>query len=112
MPKRDKDIPDSVSQSLAGATDPTSSKYTWFLKGDARELAAQAELLRVGRLDVRWVAARLAVSSQSDLDKAIALVWKTRTQGWRDYRDELIKLGACTAEQFDAALEYDERMRT
>lgn len=72
--------------------------------GDLSQMGTQAVFLKARGFDVGWRDVYPALRTSGEWARAIKEIWEERVDGWWNLQSALVALGACTAEEFDAAL--------
>ncbi|WP_050809957.1 hypothetical protein [Desulfosporosinus sp. OT] len=81
------------------------------LSGDLCQMADQERELRrrgfsLGNSDVYPT-----VNSEDEYIDALRFIWNRRVNGWWNYKDDYVKYGICSAEEFSLALKWSVESR-
>lgn len=74
-------------------------------QGDLHQLGVQSLFLRQNGFDIEQVDVFSAVETEDEYNMAIAMFYQSRVEGWWNYKEELIKYGICTEDEFKTALQ-------
>ena len=88
-------IEDHVAGLMMGKGSEAPDDFKFSLRGDLNQMGTQKALLQLWSFDVRLSDVN-PVLREKDVVEALSLIWKTRTEGWWHYKEELIKYGICT----------------
>jgi hypothetical protein len=96
---------DGVYQLRCSAAAKREDKGIQFcLRGDLCQMWTQEQFLLSKGMAVGRLNAYPGFKTQEEKQKAIALIWESRIEGWWNYEKELVEAGICTQERFDGAL--------
>ena len=74
-----------------------------YLRGDLNQMANQRQFISKNDIDLTQVDV-YPVVGKSNVIQALSLIWLHSAPGWWHYKDEYIKYGICTNEDFKAKL--------
>ena len=73
--------------------------FNFFLSGDLSQMATQKQFLSnmgiVTKQNNVYPCLR-----QVDIEKSMTLIWKNKVEGWWHYKDQYVKYGICTEDEF------------
>lgn len=73
-------------------------------QGDLCQLSDQRRFLEQRGFDIERVDVYSGVETEQEYVSAIRALYQSCVNGWWNYRDDLIKHGVCTIEEFQAKL--------
>ena len=78
--------------------------YRYTFNGDLCQMATQEDFLRRAGFDIGHLDVYPAVRTEEEFNEAITLIWRHKASGWWHYKDKLVALKVCTAEEFQGRL--------
>lgn len=93
----------SVYDLLSSAGSNAPKEYDFSVQGDLCQMGAQKEFLQKRGFDLRQSDV-YPVLKEEDKKDALEAIWNARVEGWWHYKETMVKLGICTAEDWDTAL--------
>ena len=89
---------------LFSAGSHAPKEYTFYIQGDLDQMGAQKDVLKSRGFSLQQSDV-YPVLQEKDIQSALLAIWLTRTEGWWHYKDEMVKLGICTVEEWGTALD-------
>jgi len=80
-----------------------NKEFTFFLSGDLCQMSSQRTFLNSRGIQTKQNNVYPCVR-QSDVSKALRLIWESKTDGWWHYRDSYVFHSICTDDEFMAYL--------
>lgn len=80
-----------------------NEEYKFFLEGDLCQMSTQREFLNSRGIKTRQNNVYPCLK-ESDVPKAMYLIWNNRVEGWWHYEELYVKHSICTKEEFRARL--------
>jgi len=88
----------------AAVNDERNENYSFFLDGDLSQMSSQRRFLNERGIQTRQNNVYPCLR-ESDVLKALQLIWEQRCDGWWHYRDKYVELNICTKEDFNNRLQ-------
>jgi hypothetical protein len=85
--------------------DVTNKNYSFFLSGDLCQMATQRDFLNSRNIQTRQNNVYPCLR-ECDVEKALTLIWKSKTEGWWHYKDQYLKYKICTEEEFSNGFKH------
>ena len=73
--------------------------FNFFLSGDLSQMATQKQFLSNMRIVTKQNNVYPCLR-EVDIEKSMTLIWKNKVEGWWHYKDQYVKYGICTEDEF------------
>lgn len=79
---------------------PLPSVQIYTFRGNTEELLEQQIILEMTGINVVMTTEYLVVNKEDEYKRALSVIWNEQVGGWRRYKDQFVKYGICTKNQF------------